>query len=296
MNKNYFIIGLAAVSMGIFAFQNDTQMKVESGVASALKHKQNGGGQSGLTGAPGEGNCTQCHIGSVLDGSSENVFSLLNAQLQPVTSYNPGDTYTVGLQLSSDPAKKGFSATALDPSNSMAGSFTGDGSVGGTQDFSSGGRDYVSHTLTSNTDSTPLWAWTWTAPSTNVGDVTFYVASNVANGNNQQTGDMIYLSQHVFGSVASVSEEKSLEHSFNAGYNPTTNSVVVDFTSLTADAMSFNLVDMSGKSVYSKSMSDALVGSNKHTIPLPSSVENGMYVVNFFVGNNPMSTKILVQK
>jgi len=297
MNKNYFFIGLAAVSMGIFAFQNDAQMKVESGVTSALKHKFSGGVNQALTGAPGESAqaCTQCHAGSTLDGTTENSLTVLNAQFQPVTSYNAGETYTVSIQMTSNPTKKGFNATALDPTNTMAGSFTGSG-IGGTVDFSTGGRDYVTHTSSSNTDAQTAWLWTWTAPATNVGDVTFYVATNLANDNGQNTGDMIYLSQHVFGSVSGVSEEAAFDHSFNAGYNPTTNSVVVDFTSLTADVMSFNLVDMNGKSVYTKSMSDALVGTNKHTIALPSSIKNGMYVVNFFVGNNPMSTNILVQK
>jgi hypothetical protein len=294
MKKNYLIIGLAAVSMGFFAFQNDSEMK-ESVISAKAKHMFGGGGQSALTGAPGENNCTQCHSGSVLDGSQENVFAVVNAQFQPVTEYNPGDTYTVSVDLVSDPAKKGFSATALDGTDAMAGSFTESG-IGGTQDFSAGGRDYVSHTNTSNTSSTQLWAWTWTAPATNVGDVTFYVASNSANDDGATSGDMIYLSEHTIGSFASVNEESIAESSFNAGYNASANKVVVDFTSLTSGDMFFNLVDMNGKSVYSKSMSSALVGENKHSVMLPASIDNGMYVVNFFVGNKAMSANILVQK
>lgn len=294
MKKSYLFIGLATISMGFFAFQNDTQM-TESVIAGKAMHKFSGGGQAGLTGAPGESTCTQCHAGTVQDGSQENIFVAVNAQFQPVTSYNPGDTYTVSVDLASDPAKKGFSATALDGTDAMAGSFTGSGLLG-TQDFSSGGKDYVSHTSTSNTSSTQVWAWTWTAPATNVGDVTFYVASNVANDDGATSGDVIYLSEHILGSVASVNEEELAEASFTAGYNTDANKVIIDFTSLTSGEMFFNLIDMTGKSVYSKSMSSALIGENKHSVMLPASIENGMYVVNFFVGNKAMTANILVQK
>jgi hypothetical protein len=290
MKKNYLFIGLAAVSMGIFAFQNDSQMQISK--------KFSGGVNAGLAGAPGEANnlaCTMCHTGSTLDGTAENAVVIVNAQFQPVTSYNPGDTYTVSVQMNSDPAKKGFSATALDGTDAMAGAFTGSG-IGGTQDYQDLSRDYVSHTSTSNTSATTIWAWTWTAPATNVGDVTFYVGTNAANDDGATSGDMIYLSQHVIGSVADVNEEELSLNSFSAGYNPTSNEVTVDFTSLTSGLMSFNMVDMNGKSVYSKTMLEATIGENEHTVALPSSIEGGMYVVNFFVGNNPMSAKVLVQK
>ncbi|GAB5418430.1 MAG: hypothetical protein Crog4KO_33560 [Crocinitomicaceae bacterium] len=290
MKKNYLIIGLAAVSVGFFAFQNDSQMQISN--------KFSGGLNQAATGAPGEANnlaCTQCHSGQTLNGDQENVLTIVNGSLQPVTSYNPGDVYTVSVDLASDPAKKGFSATALDGTEAMAGSFTGSG-IGGTQDFDALSRDYVTHTASSNTSSTQLWAWTWTAPATNVGDVTFYVAANVANDDGSTSGDMIYLSQHVIGSVADVNEEEIAESSFEAGYSPESNTVVVDFTSLTAGDMFFNLVDMNGKSVYTKSMVSSSVGENKHAVNLPSSIDNGMYVVHFFVGNKGMSANILVQK
>lgn len=290
MKKSYLIVGLAAVSMGFFAFQNDAQM--------SISQKFSGGLSDGRSGAPGEANnlaCTACHTGQTLNGDQENVFAIVNSSLQPVTSYVPGETYTVSVDMSSDPQRKGFCATALDGSEAMAGSFAGS-SVGGTQDYQALGRDYVSHTGASNTSASPLWGWSWTAPATNVGDVTFYVATNAANNNGSTSGDMIYLSQHVIGSTANVNEEEIAETSFVAGYNTNENAVVVDFTTLTSGVMYFNLVDMNGKSVYSKALTDATIGENNHTIALPSSIDNGMYVVNFFVGNKPMSANILVQQ
>lgn len=294
MKKNYFLAGLAAVSLGMVAFQYQSQSMNEKLVSKA-HYAFSGGGQAQLTGAPGEANCTQCHSGSALDGTSENDFSVLNAQFQPVTSYNPNETYTVSLSLTSSPSKKGFSATVLDGTDAMAGSLVGSG-IGGTQDFSGGSRQYVSHTSTSNTGSTSLWAWSWTAPATNVGDVTFYVASNVANDNGTNSGDMIYLSQHTLGSIASVNGPELEAESFKAGYNASENKVVMDFTSLTSGQMHFNLVDMTGKSVYNQQLSNSLIGKNKQIVALPQEIKNGMYVATLFVGNKPMSANIAVQK
>ena len=297
MTKNYFFAGLAVISAGIFAFQSDDVVEIKKFSISEA-HLQSNGGQPGLTGAPGEANCTQCHFGSVLPGDNEIQITMVNSQFQTVTSYTPGSTYTVSVAMASNPDKKGFSATALDPSNNMAGSFTALG-PGGTQAFQNGPgtRDYVSHTSTSNTSSTTLWAWTWTAPATNVGDVTFYVAANSANNNNNTTGDQIYLKQQIYGSIAGIEENEEVAATeLIAGYNAEANNVTLDFTSLTSEKIFFNLIDMNGKSVYSKDLSNSLIGKNKKTVALPSEVENGMYVATIFVGNKPMTAKILVQK
>lgn len=296
MKKNYFFVGLATVAIGIFAFQSDDKVET-SKFSMAEAHFQNNGGQPALTGAPGEQNCTACHSGSTLNGSTENQLIVVNAQFQPVTNYNPGETYTVSLSMNSSPSKKGFSATILDGTNTRAGSFVGSG-IGGTQDFQNGPgtRDYVSHTSSSNTDGTSTWLWSWTAPATNVGDVTFYVASNSANGNNATTGDMIYLSQHVLGSIAGINNQTIESNPFTAGYNAEGNKVVMDFTSLTAGEMHFTLVDMNGKTVFNQSLAKAIIGTNKQTVSLPQELKNGMYVVHMFVGNNGMSANIMVQK
>ena len=56
---------------GVFAFQSvGGNEKLEK--FSSKAHASAGGNQAGLTGAPAENNCTQCHSGSVLDGSTEN--------------------------------------------------------------------------------------------------------------------------------------------------------------------------------------------------------------------------------
>ena len=242
---------------------------------------------------PGESNCTQCHVGSTLDGTTQNELTIFDGST-PVTEYVPGNTYTVQLNLNSTPLKAGFSATVLDGTNTKAGSLLGIG-IGGTQNFAAGGRDYVSHTSASN-NSGGQWEFTWTAPATNVGNVRFYVASNASNNNNNSTGDVIFLSQTVVSASTADIEEASSETHFTAGYNANTNKLVLEFEHNVADKMSLNIVDMNGRSVFTYHLGISEVGSNKQSIVLPATITDGMYIVNFFVGNKPMSAKILIKK
>lgn len=291
MKKNYAFLALIVTTASFMAFQNGASY--ETSVAKMNHHKQSGGGQTGLTGAPGESTCTQCHIGTAQDGSNEVMITFLQGASQ-VTSYVPGQQYIISVFLVSSPSKSGFSAVALDGTNTNAGSFTGE-AVGGTQDFTSASRHYVSHTSASSNGSPNPWLWTWTAPATDVGNVTFYVAANEANGNGNTSGDVIYLNQAVINSSAGI-EENTIETNFIAGYNATKNQVTVNFNTQVVGDMTINLVDLNGKSVFTENLGKSGLGENKEIIALPNGIEDGIYIVHFFVDNKAMSDKINVIK
>ncbi len=155
---------------------------------STVTFTNSGGPSAGLTGAPGDGNCTNCHGGSPV--TSGTAFDYISITGLPSGGYAPGSSYTLTLNGgAAATAKNGFQLIALSPSNSMAGSFTsGTGSqamVGG------GGKTYLGHTAAGNTQSS--WTYTWTAPNPSVGTVTFYVALNATNSNSGTSGDVVYL-------------------------------------------------------------------------------------------------------
>lgn len=196
------ILPAVALLMSGFAY-----FSVESSQHGFMRSPKNSGGVSpGMTGAPNESNCTQCHSGSVQNGDSENILSILDG-VTPVNTYTPGQQYNVNLLMASNPVKKGFQATALTASNNMAGGFTGQA---GNTSINGGAKKYANHTSLSNTGAAaPTWSWTWTAPAAGSGPITFYVATNKTNNNNNNNGDVIYLSQHVIqeASNSNVSEE-----------------------------------------------------------------------------------------
>ena len=290
MKKIILPIALFSVSLGMYSFRTQ---EVNGFQAAPTNANGPSGGQSG---APGEQNCTSCHNGATQDGSAENLLILNNDLGMGTTQYTPGATYTVNLSMASNPAKKGFQVTALNGANAMAGNFVaGANTQLKTATISGGQRKYATHKNTSNTSATQTWNWTWQAPATEQGAVTFYVATNKANNNSNDNGDVIYLSQHVFFNDDASIDESVQENNFNVGYSPEKEAILVSFATLSIVPTSLNLVDLQGKSVYAKKLGATQVGKNQEWVSLPQHLPNGMYVVHFFVGNKAYSAPISIQ-
>lgn len=294
MKKSFFLPSLfIASSLLLLAFHQ--------GVAiNHLYHSspnQSNGPAGGKTGAPGEQNCTSCHAGSALSGATENTFVLLDANNQPVSSYIAGATYTVNLAMASNPSKKGFQSTALTSSNVMAGTFAAalttqivNATISGAQ------RKYAEHKATSNSSTTPLWSWSWTAPATNSGNVTFYIATNKANNNNNDNGDQIYLSQHVItgpSSGAGLAENESVS-AFNLLYAADTQLATITFESLQQGSMSLKLVDMNGKTWSIKQNEQVVIGKNKIIVDLSGSYPKGTYILQAIINGKPFTKNIII--
>ncbi len=295
MKKSYLLIAIGITSIAFIGMQKSGVEKIEKYFAKNVHVKHAAGALAGKTGAPGDANCTQCHSGQTQDGTAQHTFTVLEG-LNPITNYVPGNTYNVSLQLATHDVKEGFEAIVLDTQNdAMAGSFTGNNGVG-TQIVSAGGKDYATHTSGSNSSSNQFWIWEWTAPATNVGPVKFYVASAKANGNGNNSGDVIFLSQHILGvNTSSITENTQDNFNFIAGYSQEANKVFLTFNTLTVGNMYFNLVDLTGKSVFTYDLGESVIGENDEQIALPKSLESGIYLVHFFVGNKAMSSQIMVK-
>jgi hypothetical protein len=290
MKKNYVFTFALIIGIGLVSWQKSSSVQTSKYKKS---HKYQSGAPAGKTGAPGEGNCTECHTGSVMAGSSENQFILVDGA-GVATSYVPGVTYQIGLSMASNPAKKGMQVTARDANNATAGTFTGASGVALT---SSSGKSYANHTAASTLSSFPLWTWSWTAPATNVGPVKFYVATNVANNNGQNSGDVIHLSNHTYNGTVGL-EEKSIEtvKDFSASFSAENSMVYMQFSSLINGSNFVNIVDLNGKSVLNMKVGTSTIGVNKESVRLPDHIKNGMYIVQFFVDNYPMSKSIVVER
>jgi uncharacterized protein (TIGR03437 family) len=236
------------------------------------------------TGAPGDQTCAQsgCHTGTTLNGGGGSA----------VLTSSAGGTYTLGQQQTltltitdSRARVYGFQASVRadsNPSNGQAGNFVAgtsqiviceNGSLRGSSgcpanasvQFIEHSRPFTTNTIT----------FSWTAPSSDVGPVTVYVAANAANGNNDDSGDHIYttklqlspatttaaapptvapdgvVSATAFKSSAVTSPGSWLEI-FGANLSPTTRAWEgSDFTGNTAPTALDNVsVTVGGKSAY----------------------------------------------
>ncbi|MFN5877979.1 MAG: T9SS type A sorting domain-containing protein, partial [Flavobacteriales bacterium] len=108
----------------------------------------------------------------------------------------------------------------------------------------------------------------------------------------------IYTSQHIISAPTSagVNENSVVASNFRVGYNGESNALNFSFHSLIAGEMSVNIVDLNGRSVFFGNLGNAVVGENIESLKLPSDFKNGIYIANFFVNNNAMSAKFMVQR
>ena len=139
----------------------------------------------GKTGAPGEGNCTDCHTGNSLNAAGGSLV------LTVPKTYEPGEVYDIVVNLSRNGQRRwGFQMAALNSNNVQAGTFT---SIDANTQL--GANKYIEHTATGTGQGTSnrySWMFRWTAPSNDVGTITFYAAGNAANNNGGAAGDYIY--------------------------------------------------------------------------------------------------------
>ncbi len=162
-----------------------------------------------------------------------------------------------------------------------------------TKTITSGGKTRVTHKSAGNTLTT--WTYNWTAPATNVGTVTFYLATNQTNSSNSDSGDIIRTSQHPFGSQASVKENTEKVQT-TIGYQASTNSLNIQLNSKVDGSVFVNVVDLNGKSVFTENMGSVSAGESSLSVRLNNELNSGIYMVNVSVDNNMTMKKVFISK
>ena len=146
------------------------------------------------TNAPGEDNCTACHVDFPVNSGSGSV----RIAGVPKT-FLPGQQMNIKVTTSQkDGVDFGFQMTAIDDLGRPAGTWSlqdtmqtqiVEGLVGSDL------RQYVEHTsagIVPTEFGSKTWFFIWSAPAQFVGKVSFYAAGNAANGSGGTDGDYIY--------------------------------------------------------------------------------------------------------
>ena len=287
MKKNYFFISALGLSTFLLSFTWKNNSTLETYYRNS--HKNEAGAPVGRTGAPGEQNCTACHSGSVQADNGFNSITIEDID-GVVTDYIPGETYTVTVAMNTSNVKNGFEITALNPSNAMAGTFTITDATNTKLIGTS--KKYITHKLAGTALTT--WSFNWTAPATNVGNVTFYLATNETNNNGGSGGDVIRLTQFPIGSTASINEN-SAKYEVNVGFNSNTNGLQIVMESTITGEASINIVDLNGKSVQFEKLGNVAKGKNGYSILLKNNLPAGTYIANIAVNNHFVTKKFVIQ-
>lgn len=160
-------------------------------VASLALIANSGGAEPGYSGAPGDGNCTECHVGTVNSGPGKVTIEVVNA-----TSYKPGETHRIRVTIDDTAAtRRGFQLSVRADSSPRASAGKLANVNANAQIRTGNSVEWVTHTLAgqrSLSTNPGVYEVDWTAPVSDAGPITFYAAGNAANGNGAESGDRIY--------------------------------------------------------------------------------------------------------
>ncbi|MCF6342843.1 MAG: T9SS type A sorting domain-containing protein [Bacteroidales bacterium] len=223
------------------------------------------GSPGGKTGSTGDAaNCTDCHA-----GTPQNIGDWISSNI-PEEGYTPGDGYTITAHgIHSGVVKFGFELTAENEIGVKKGEFFITDAAR-TQITSTG--ESVTHTQEGTTPDgdEASWSMKWIAPDAGTGQVRFYAAFNAANGNGNNSGDVIYLSMlSVDENLVSDVAENSLKNQINIYPNPATEVLNLNLPK----GAELNLVNILGEVLLSRKNVRA-----KETLDV-SRFENGIYFI-----------------
>lgn len=234
------------------------------------------------TGAPGETNCTACHTGTAMSGEGVIFFSVGGGP-----NYTPGETYPLSIATVGG-SKNGFELTILDGSDNQAGTLTAGVNTTVT---SAGGRQYIRHSASEGLGS---WTFNWTAPATNVGELTAYYAMNKSNSSESSSGDEIFLGNTPIPPFNVGIAENPLDKAYKVSYNNLTKQVSLNYSLIENAKVVLNVQDLSGKLIQTVDFGYKTTGDYSEQVTLNKVDINGMYVVSLFINNRVLNRKLMI--
>ncbi|MCH2233767.1 MAG: T9SS type A sorting domain-containing protein [Crocinitomicaceae bacterium] len=236
------------------------------------------------TGAPGESNCTGCHSGTAQSAAGTVDFTFDG------TSYIPSQTYNITISNATAGAKNGFQMTILDDGENAAGTFAA-GTGSGTT--TSGGRNYIRQTSSVGVTS---WTFQWTAPATDMGNLTAYYSYAESNNNGSTSGETVYLGQSTIpvDATLSLSKYEEIEDQYKVFYNDFTQQLNVEYALYSDANIVIQLIDLNGKLIQEMNLGSQFSGEHLEQINLPSGLQSGLYFVSMFQDNLVFNKKVFL--
>jgi hypothetical protein len=256
----------------------------------------------GLSGDPSRTTCALigCHPSpEITFGTGELTLNLGLTQGSVTTldgqSYTPGQTYFVELKpnvTNGGNSVYGFQCTALDAAGNMAGSFTvTDAAHTSAQSLLS--RNYVGHKSASAFRD---WYFQWTAPATNVGDVTLYYAVNAADGNGGTSGDKIYKGTAIIAAPGSSQVAPLSVNAFSLSIfpNPVHEQLNVSFDKVGNEKLEVNIFNVNGQLLLTQNENQLVSEKNILMVDLDERLTSGVYFLELKSASQRVTKKFVV--
>ncbi len=240
---------------------------------------QSPNGKAGYTGGHGESDCTDCHSSYAVNSGSGGI--TFSCATMTNWQYVPGTTYTINVTVA-HPSRSAFGIDfqALNSSNANAGTLT---AGTGTHTSTSSGRTNIVQQTGGGTGTTGshTFSFTWVAPSTNVGNVTFYcsgMACNSTTGNSSTGSDYVYTSSQVLTPDVSSGVNEMSIGDFNINNQSDLNAVKISGSAAKSGVMTVKMFNLAGQEVMNQSGIAVNAGDFSQMVELPSTA-NGINVV-----------------
>jgi hypothetical protein len=213
------------------------------------------------TGAPNDGNCTDCHSGSPLPPSGIVDFQFSGAN----QTYLPNQTYTISLSVSSG-QKNGFELTILDVYDNKVGHF-----VAGVNSIveTATGREYVLHT---NSVGITSFDFTWESPTTDKGNLFIYYCFNKSDNDGTTNGDKIYMNQELI-----ISGSVGLTEFENTAITYDKLNHAIDFKNINLKSVKLKMMcySIDGQLLFTKRITNS-------KITLPEEIKNKCVIISLY--------------
>lgn len=242
------------------------------------------------TGAPFDASCASvgCHSGPVTaEMPGQILITMDGVTLDSTFSYMPGQTYTVNFSSGlSSTLRFGFQLVAVDSADANAGSITVT-NTNNTATSSAQSRTYIGHKDAYSNDN---WSFSWTAPSSNIGPVTFYYTLNDANNDGGGAGDDVIQGSRTFSGSPSTSIFNPAQSLGLEVYpNPVTNGTI----QLRAEDLiegQAQLFDLTGALVQSWN-----VNNQSASLDLQNGISEGVYLLNVATEGKSATKRLIIQ-
>ena len=257
-------------------------------------------GIAGRTGSPSESTCQSgCHNSYALNSGGGSV--VISSSNLTNWNYIPGTSYNIDVTVSKSAVSKfGFAMEALQASGANAGTLVVTNNT--TMQIKSatvGANNRNSITQRTNGGlgtNTKTFSFQWNAPSTNIGNVTFYAVGNATNSNNSDAGDYIYTTNQVVTTTAGIDPIEYAEANWNIYPNPVKDFIYIDYKLNKSENVKIELYDVNGKFQMPLLLNNMQAGAYKQKFELKENLANGVYFVRLQSGNTVSMKKVIISK
>jgi hypothetical protein len=186
----------------------------------------------------------------------------------PNWQYTPGTSYNMSVTVAGEGRPLfGLGFEALNSNGQSVGTLTpGTGTQIKTATIQGNVRQNIVHTTNGgNSNGSHTFSFTWSAPATNVGTITFYAAGNAANANGQKSGDHIYTTSQAAepdGTITILESVNNESVSVSVFPNPAENLMTVEFSLRKASDVRIEVLSMRGSVVMTAAESFFQPGSH----------------------------------